>query len=116
MGHSISCLFTLTWLLTTFLLLLGLRLRHLCCNPVCCTQKTLLCRLSCGLCRGLPCQGKRSLILLVIHVLLIDQAFESRECVTELVEDFGCAIAISSRVVLRVHWIHDYKSLLTERR
>ena len=62
----------------------------------------------------MPCQRQRSLILLVTHVLLIDQVFQPREGITEMIENVGCAIAVSSSVVLRVHRVHDYKHLLTE--
>lgn len=35
-----------------------------------------------------------------------------RECLVELLQDFGRAVAVARRVSLRVHWVHDYKHLL----
>ena len=53
--------------------------------------------------------------LLQAQVLALDEAFQVREGLLELLEDVGRSVAVTCRVILRVHRVHDYKHLLALR-
>ena len=53
--------------------------------------------------------------LLEARVLALNKALEMRESLAELLENVGCAVAVTRRVILRIDRVDDHKHLLTLR-